>query len=106
MVCGVFLFILQPFSRLQDCTQVFILHLFASSNLHLMKPGCDLPTEAGNEIKGNDTVALGKMLLFEAKRAVGTALPDKGRLYIDKCFLTTSRDPSSEPKYYVIERGG
>lgn len=71
-----------------------------------MKPGCGLPTEDGNEIRGNDTVPLGKMLQFEAKRAGGTAILEKGRLYIDKCFLTTSRDPSSEPKYYVIEKGG
>lgn len=71
-----------------------------------MRPGCDLPTENGNEIKDNDPVLLGTMLQFEAKRAEGTALPEKGRLYIDKCFLTTSRNPGSEPKYYVIERGG
>lgn len=71
-----------------------------------MRPGCDLPTENGNEIKDNDTVLLGKMLQFEAKRAEGTPVPEKGRLYIEKCFLTTSRDPGSEPKYYVIEKGG
>lgn len=71
-----------------------------------MRPGCDLPTENRNEIKGNDTVLLGKMLHFEAKRAEGTAVPGKGRLYIDKCFLTTSRNPGSEPKYYVIKKGG
>ncbi|XP_011611339.1 zona pellucida sperm-binding protein 3 [Takifugu rubripes] len=62
--------------------------------------------EYGNEIKDNDAVLLGKMLQFEAKRAEGTPLLEKRRLYIDKCFLTTSRNPGSGPKYYVIEKGG
>lgn len=80
---------------------MFVLRSFAFSNLQ-----CDLPTENGNEIKGNDTVPLGKTLTFEAKRAPGTGVPEKSRMYIDKCFLTTSQDPSSEPKYYVIDKGG
>uniref|UniRef100_A0A3B5KV65 Uncharacterized protein n=1 Tax=Takifugu rubripes TaxID=31033 RepID=A0A3B5KV65_TAKRU len=68
------------------------------------QPGCGLPTEYGNEIKDNDAVLLGKMLQFEAKRAEGTPLLEKRRLYIDKCFLTTSRNPGSGPKYYYVQK--
>lgn len=67
---------------------------------------CNLPTENGNELTGNETIPLGHMLYFEASRAVGTGSSVNERIYIIKCFLTTSKDPSSEPKYYVIDKGG
>lgn len=46
------------------------------------------------------------MLYFEIKQAEGTGSSEKGRMYIDKCYLTNSKSPSSKVKYYVIEKGG
>lgn len=75
-------------------------------NEKIVEESYNLPTENGNELTGNETIPIGKMLYFEASQAVGTGSVVKGRLYIIKCFLTTSKDPSSEPKYYVIDKGG
>ncbi|CAG03340.1 unnamed protein product [Tetraodon nigroviridis] len=62
--------------------------------------------ENGNELTGSETIPIGSVLYFEARQLVGTGSGASGRFYIINCFLTTSSDPSSEPKYYVIDKGG
>lgn len=74
-------------------------------NLLLMR-NVELPTANGNEIRGNLTVTLGGMMFFEAKPAHSGGSSGIGRMYIHRCFLTTSRQPDSGPKYDVIDKGG
>lgn len=44
-------------------------------------------------------------MYFEAKAPPNTESSDK-RMYVNKCFMTASRDPNSEPKYTVIDNQG
>lgn len=55
---------------------------------------------------GNDAVTLGQMMRFEAKASEGAGVPGNDRIYIMKCYMTSSKDPNSEPKYTVIDKGG
>lgn len=63
-------------------------------------------TASGNEITGARTYTLGQPMYFEAKHPDGTAKPGEQRIYINKCFMTASQNPSSNPKYTVIENKG
>lgn len=66
----------------------------------------ELPPANGNQIQGNLTVPLGGMMYFEAKQAHSGGSSGTGRMYIHRCFLTTTRQPNSGPKYDVIDKGG
>ncbi|XP_054634152.1 zona pellucida sperm-binding protein 3 [Dunckerocampus dactyliophorus] len=59
---------------------------------------------SGNEIVGDKPFILGQPMFFEVKRSDNTATNQ--RLYINKCFMTVSQDPNSEPKYGVIDNQG
>ncbi|KAI3352847.1 hypothetical protein L3Q82_019423 [Scortum barcoo] len=61
---------------------------------------------SGNEITGAKTYTLGKPMYFEAKCPYSTAMSTAQRLYVNKCFMTASQDPSSNPKYTVIDNKG
>uniref|UniRef100_UPI0037E88625 zona pellucida sperm-binding protein 3 n=1 Tax=Semicossyphus pulcher TaxID=241346 RepID=UPI0037E88625 len=60
---------------------------------------------SGNEIAGAKTYTLGQPMYFEAKRSTSTANADQ-RVYVNKCFMTASKDPNSNPKYAVIDNQG
>ncbi|KAM9857697.1 zona pellucida sperm-binding protein 3 [Aulostomus maculatus] len=64
------------------------------------------PKTSGNELSGGKTYTLGQPMYFEAKRPGGTEAPPDQRLYINKCFMTTSQDPNSTPKYTVLDNQG
>nr|XP_057914522.1 zona pellucida sperm-binding protein 3 [Doryrhamphus excisus] len=59
---------------------------------------------SGNEIVGDKSFILGQPMYFEVKLSGNTATHQ--RLYINKCFMTVSQDPTSEPKYTVIDNQG
>ncbi|XP_057699980.1 zona pellucida sperm-binding protein 3 isoform X1 [Corythoichthys intestinalis] len=58
---------------------------------------------SGKEIGGDQTFVLGQPMYFEVKQ---TNTSTDQRLYINKCFMTASEDPYSEPKYTVIDNQG
>ncbi|XP_068178602.1 zona pellucida sperm-binding protein 3 isoform X2 [Antennarius striatus] len=60
---------------------------------------------SGNEITGEKSYTLGQAMYFEAKRPDGTTSGDK-RIFINKCFMTASLNPRSNPKYTVIDNQG
>ncbi|XP_074485182.1 zona pellucida sperm-binding protein 3 [Sebastes fasciatus] len=61
---------------------------------------------SGYDITGPKTYTLGQPMYFEAKRANRTASSGDKRIYINKCFMTASQNPSSDPKYTVIDNQG
>uniref|UniRef100_A0A8C4IEI3 Zona pellucida glycoprotein 3c n=1 Tax=Dicentrarchus labrax TaxID=13489 RepID=A0A8C4IEI3_DICLA len=61
---------------------------------------------SGNEIVGAKTYTLGQPMYFEVKQAKSTAGFGAQRVYINKCFMTASQDPNSNPKYTVIDNQG
>ncbi|XP_038570675.1 zona pellucida sperm-binding protein 3-like [Micropterus salmoides] len=61
---------------------------------------------SGNEITGTKTFTLGEPMYFEATQPDRTAQLGGQRIYIDKCFVTASRDPNSNPRYTVIDNQG
>lgn len=63
-------------------------------------------TASGYDITGPKTYTLGQPMYFEAKRANRTASSGDKRIYINKCFMTASQNPSSDPKYTVIDNQG
>lgn len=63
-------------------------------------------TASGNEITDATMNTLGQPMYFEAKQPDGTTKSEDQRIYINKCFITASRDPSSNPRYTVIDNKG
>ncbi|XP_030582276.1 zona pellucida sperm-binding protein 3 [Archocentrus centrarchus] len=61
---------------------------------------------SGNNITGTKTYALGQPMYFEASVLYNTASSRNKRLYINKCFMTPSSDPDSNPKYTVVDNQG
>ncbi|XP_035515495.1 zona pellucida sperm-binding protein 3 [Morone saxatilis] len=61
---------------------------------------------SGNKIVGAKTYTLGQPMYFEAKQAESTAGSGAKRIYINKCFMTASQNPNSNPKYTVIDNQG
>ncbi|XP_054865820.1 zona pellucida sperm-binding protein 3 isoform X2 [Amphiprion ocellaris] len=61
---------------------------------------------SGKDITGIQSYILGQLMFFQASGAVGTPSSGKERLYINKCFVTTSQDPNSHVKYTVIDNYG
>uniref|UniRef100_A0A3Q3LIK0 Zona pellucida glycoprotein 3c n=1 Tax=Mastacembelus armatus TaxID=205130 RepID=A0A3Q3LIK0_9TELE len=64
-----------------------------------------LQDASGNKLR-SDAYVLGQTMYFEAKQSGYTASSGDWRLYINKCFMTRSRDPKSNPKYPVIDNKG
>ncbi|XP_061572777.1 zona pellucida sperm-binding protein 3 [Cololabis saira] len=60
----------------------------------------------GNEIPGSETYILGHPMYFEASGPDKTTDSADEKIYINKCFVTASRDPTSQPKYTVIDNHG
>ncbi|XP_077575619.1 zona pellucida sperm-binding protein 3 [Stigmatopora nigra] len=58
----------------------------------------------GKEIVGHQTFVLGQPMYFVVKQSNNTSTNQ--RLYINKCFMTASEDPYSEPQYMVIDNHG
>ncbi|AWP06159.1 putative zona pellucida sperm-binding protein 3-like isoform 6 [Scophthalmus maximus] len=61
---------------------------------------------SGNELPESKTYTLGQPMYFEAKMANATAKSGDQRMYINKCFMTASQNPNSNPKYTVIDNQG
>uniref|UniRef100_A0A3P8TQN9 ZP domain-containing protein n=1 Tax=Amphiprion percula TaxID=161767 RepID=A0A3P8TQN9_AMPPE len=67
----------------------------------------DIPLQSsGKDITGIKSYILGQLMFFQASGAVSTPSSGKERLYINKCFVTTSQDPNSHVKYTVIDNYG
>ncbi|KAM6940408.1 zona pellucida sperm-binding protein 3 [Xenentodon cancila] len=60
----------------------------------------------GNKIPSGEAYMLGHPMYFEASRPDETTGSADERIYINKCFVTASRDPNSQPKYTVIDNQG
>nr|XP_020451803.1 zona pellucida sperm-binding protein 3-like isoform X2 [Monopterus albus] len=65
-----------------------------------------LQDASGNEITGSETYTLGQPVYFGVKELNYTGSSEDRRMYITKCFVTHSRDPSAYPKYVVIDNHG
>ncbi|XP_067352714.1 zona pellucida sperm-binding protein 3 [Channa argus] len=59
----------------------------------------------GNEIPVGQGFTMGEPMYFEAKPPDNSASGSQ-RTYINYCFMTTSPDPTSSPKYTVIDNQG
>lgn len=65
------------------------------------------PTKAsGNNVTGTKIYTLGQSMYFEASVLYTTASSRNKRLYINKCFMTPSSNPDSNPKYTVVDNNG
>lgn len=63
-----------------------------------------IPQDAsGNEMPNH---YMGQPIFFEAKPPADTPPSANERLYINKCFMTSSQSPTSSPKYTVIDNFG
>lgn len=60
----------------------------------------------GNEITNAKTFTMGDPVFFEAKQPEDTGIFGDQRIYINKCFMTASSNPNSNPKYAVIDNQG
>ncbi|KAM9770559.1 zona pellucida sperm-binding protein 3 isoform 2-T2 [Menidia menidia] len=61
---------------------------------------------SGKAIPRSKTYNLGQPICFEASVPEQTVDADDRRIYIKKCFVTSSQDPNSHPKYSVIDNQG
>ncbi|XP_041640666.1 zona pellucida sperm-binding protein 3 [Cheilinus undulatus] len=61
---------------------------------------------SGNEIVGAKTYTLGQPMYFETKKSSGAAKSGDQRMYVNKCFMTASKNPDSNTKYTVIDNQG
>ncbi|XP_029017133.1 zona pellucida sperm-binding protein 3 [Betta splendens] len=57
----------------------------------------------GNAIPGSKTYTMGELMYFEAKQPQNSG---QKRLYINKCFVTASPNPTSSPSYTLIDNQG
>ncbi|XP_034717480.1 zona pellucida sperm-binding protein 3 [Etheostoma cragini] len=56
----------------------------------------------GFDVTGAQSYNLGETMYFQAKQLSNSG----NRIYINKCFMTASRNPTSSPKYMVIDNYG
>ncbi|XP_026025864.1 zona pellucida sperm-binding protein 3 [Astatotilapia calliptera] len=61
---------------------------------------------SGNNVTGTKIYTLGQSMYFEASVLYTTASSRNKRLYINKCFMTPSSNPDSNPKYTVVDNNG
>ncbi|XP_005925069.1 zona pellucida sperm-binding protein 3 [Haplochromis burtoni] len=61
---------------------------------------------SGNNVTGTKIYTLGQSMYFEASVLYHTASSRNKRLYINKCFMTPSSNPDSNPKYTVVDNNG
>lgn len=74
----------------------------------------DIPpfaTALGLEITGAQSYILGQTMYFQAKELVYSEevfaeVVAEQRIYINHCFMTAFRNPTSNPKYTVIDNYG
>ncbi|XP_058495580.1 zona pellucida sperm-binding protein 3 [Solea solea] len=66
-----------------------------------------VPLDAlGNEITGTKTYTLGQLMYFMVKTPDPTAKSGNTRIYVNKCFMTPTQNPSSSTRHIVISNQG